>query len=64
MRGWDEQSWLYADVYPLNFAQAVGARHLHRVGVTALGEQALTLGLTDPILLGDVVFIRTHDMPA
>ena len=25
MRGWDEQSWLYADAYPLNFAQAVGA---------------------------------------
>ncbi len=58
------------------FGQRMGARHLHRIGVAPLGEQALTLGLPDPVLLRGVVMIgcigrrrgwlvnRTHGQPA
>ena len=34
------------------FGQGVGAGHHDRIGVSALGEQALALRLTDPELLG------------
>ena len=37
-----------------DLGQRVGASHLDRVRRTALGEQPLPLGLTDPELLGDV----------
>ena len=37
-----------------NLGEGVGARHLHRVGLAALGEQPLALGLTNPELLGEV----------
>ncbi len=41
-----------------NLGEGVGARNLHRVGLAALGEQPLALGLTNPELLGDVGLIR------
>ncbi len=49
--------------------RACGCGHLDRVRFTALGEQPLALGLTDPELLGDVglgvgLIRRGHDVPA
>ena len=35
-----------------DLGERVGAGHLDRVGIAALGEQTLPLGLTDPELLG------------
>jgi hypothetical protein len=37
-----------------DLGEGVGAVHLDRVGVAALGEQPLALGLADPELLGNV----------
>ena len=40
-----------------DLGEGVGAGHLDRIRVAALGEQPLALGLTNPELLGNVGFV-------